>query len=94
MCILQISEQVDDVCVTHDKDLCLDCLQEDSDIRWKFTITTEVRKNPVSSYIQLLALLHTKITFFVLCVCMCVCVEVLGSCGSTESGKWCCFLVE
>ncbi|KAK9979970.1 hypothetical protein ABG768_013372 [Culter alburnus] len=39
--ILIISEQVDDVCVTHDKDLCLDCLQEDSDIRWKFTITTE-----------------------------------------------------
>ncbi|KAI2667799.1 Helicase with zinc finger domain 2 [Labeo rohita] len=39
--ILIISEQVDDVCVTHDQDLSLDCLQEDSEIRWKFTITTE-----------------------------------------------------
>ncbi|XP_051738392.1 helicase with zinc finger domain 2 isoform X2 [Ctenopharyngodon idella] len=39
--ILIISEQVDDVCVTHDEDLSLDCLQEDSEIRWKFTITTE-----------------------------------------------------
>ncbi|XDV27827.1 hypothetical protein PO909_031305 [Leuciscus waleckii] len=36
-----ISEQVDDVCVTHDENLCVDCLQEDSEIRWKFTITTE-----------------------------------------------------
>ncbi len=42
MCILQISEQVDDVCVTHDENLSLDCLREDSEIRWKFTITTEV----------------------------------------------------
>lgn len=42
MCILQISEQVDDVRVTHDENLSLDCLQEDSEIRWKFTITTEV----------------------------------------------------
>ncbi|XP_073704971.1 3'-5' exoribonuclease HELZ2 [Garra rufa] len=39
--ILIISEQVDDVCVTHDETLSLDCLQEDSEIRWKFTITTE-----------------------------------------------------
>ncbi|XP_026145910.1 helicase with zinc finger domain 2-like [Carassius auratus] len=39
--ILIISEQVDDVCVTHDENLCLDCLQEDGEIRWKFTITTE-----------------------------------------------------
>ncbi|KTF88884.1 hypothetical protein cypCar_00011312 [Cyprinus carpio] len=41
MFILQISEQVDDVCVTYDENLSLDCLQEDSEIRWKFTITTE-----------------------------------------------------
>ncbi|XP_052404760.1 helicase with zinc finger domain 2 [Carassius gibelio] len=39
--ILIISEQVDDVCVTHDEDLSLDCLREDSEIRWKFTVTTE-----------------------------------------------------
>uniref|UniRef100_A0A8C1BIQ8 Si:dkey-97a13.6 n=1 Tax=Cyprinus carpio carpio TaxID=630221 RepID=A0A8C1BIQ8_CYPCA len=39
--ILIISEQVDDVCVTYDENLSLDCLQEDSEIRWKFTITTE-----------------------------------------------------
>ncbi|XP_016419626.1 helicase with zinc finger domain 2-like isoform X2 [Sinocyclocheilus rhinocerous] len=39
--ILIISEQVDDVCVTHDENLSLDCLREDSEIRWKFTITTE-----------------------------------------------------
>ncbi|KAL1280781.1 hypothetical protein QQF64_015381 [Cirrhinus molitorella] len=39
--ILIISEQVDDVCVTHDEKLSLDCLQEDSEIRWTFTITTE-----------------------------------------------------
>ncbi|KAK7159588.1 hypothetical protein R3I94_005818 [Phoxinus phoxinus] len=39
--ILIISEHVDDVCVTHDENLCVDCLQEDSGIRWKFTITTE-----------------------------------------------------
>ncbi|XP_059419292.1 helicase with zinc finger domain 2-like isoform X2 [Carassius carassius] len=39
--ILIISEQVDDVCVTHDDNLCMDCLQEDGEIRWKFTITTE-----------------------------------------------------
>ncbi|XP_043076767.1 helicase with zinc finger domain 2 [Puntigrus tetrazona] len=39
--ILIISEQVDDVCVTHDENLSLECLREDSEIKWKFTITTE-----------------------------------------------------
>ncbi|XP_051555396.1 helicase with zinc finger domain 2 [Myxocyprinus asiaticus] len=36
-----ISEQVDDVCVTQDQSLCVDCLQTDSEIIWKFKITTE-----------------------------------------------------
>nr|XP_699251.2 helicase with zinc finger domain 2 [Danio rerio] len=39
--ILVISEHVDDVRVTHDENLSMDCLQEDNEIRWKFTITTE-----------------------------------------------------
>nr|XP_055059150.1 helicase with zinc finger domain 2-like [Misgurnus anguillicaudatus] len=39
--ILIISEQVDDVCVTHDQSLTVDCLQTDGEITWRFKITTE-----------------------------------------------------
>ncbi|XP_051984818.1 helicase with zinc finger domain 2 [Xyrauchen texanus] len=39
--ILIISEQVDDVCVTQDQSLYVDCLQTDSKITWKFKINTE-----------------------------------------------------
>ncbi|TRY66323.1 hypothetical protein DNTS_024319 [Danionella cerebrum] len=39
--ILIISEHVDDVIVKHDENLCVDCLHEDSEIRWKFTVSTE-----------------------------------------------------
>ncbi|XP_065122965.1 3'-5' exoribonuclease HELZ2 isoform X1 [Paramisgurnus dabryanus] len=39
--ILIISEQVDDVCVSHDQSLIVDCLQTDGEITWRFKITTE-----------------------------------------------------
>ncbi|XP_057189999.1 helicase with zinc finger domain 2 isoform X2 [Triplophysa rosa] len=39
--LLWLSEQVDDVSVTQDQNLCLDCLQTDGEITWRFKITTE-----------------------------------------------------
>lgn len=40
--ILQISEQVDDVSVTFDEDLCVECVKTDAKLKWNFQIKTEV----------------------------------------------------
>uniref|UniRef100_A0A4W5MRE5 C3H1-type domain-containing protein n=1 Tax=Hucho hucho TaxID=62062 RepID=A0A4W5MRE5_9TELE len=37
-----ISEQVDDVSVTFDADLCVECVETDADLKWNFQIKTEV----------------------------------------------------
>ena len=40
--MLQMSEQVDDVTVTFEEDLCVECVETDAEFQWKFQIKTEV----------------------------------------------------
>lgn len=90
MYILQLSEQVDDVSVTHDQNLSLDCLQTDGEITWRFKITTEVSDIHyyfIRLYYATVAHMcaHTYVFIY-------VCLEISGARGSVKNGEWCCFL--